>query len=76
MLRKALEGKSFCAKHKGREERISWEALKGKGKEICGKCSGERKEKLFSGSAEVIVGKELLRKHKGKKVLKGGKKIF
>lgn len=29
-LRKAPQGKGFCAKHRGREERISWEALKGK----------------------------------------------
>lgn len=48
MLRKALEGKSFCAKHKGREERISWEALKGKrGKRFVGSARG-RERKSFS----------------------------
>lgn len=40
-------------------------------KDICGKCSGERKEKLFSGSAEVKAGKEFLRKRRGEKSING-----
>lgn len=44
-------------------------------KAICGKCSGERKEKHISGNAEVIVGREF-RSRAGKKVLTGGLKIF
>jgi len=40
-------------------------------KGICGKCSWERKEKVFFGSAEVIAGKEFLRKHRGEKSVNG-----